>query len=423
MAFLFRACRRGEEERDVLPDGGGVDVMEGGDGVHDWPDNKPLPRSVGGYYYYEEGEVEEDGGGRCFLLRPCSRRAKNHARGRRGRSMARINPMVDINHLAQESELATVAALQQKRSLPARSPSRKLTPYPGKTQPSSLKNLARFVQTQAPGGLGAMDRNPSFRRSNAERYSLTNDSSKASSVCAESGAKPIRSGRREKDGKSGSSSEGQESSNSGAGTQDSGSGDSGNTGTSTNTRGSTCSYDSIDWSKPPSSLLEASMRRVAINERKEIVEREKERIRKLKLYPKPLKVFTESFFKGLLGGNSQWASDARVVDCFHEDARMMTHDGQMYYGRLGLIKRLNRGMERLLKMLGEHGKGKLPKNQKLDLAKLQEMGLECLEPVQTEEGTWRVVFNMKKGVLKYSFEDEFVMEEGTIRKLTRRMIK
>ena len=91
------------------------------------------------------------------------------------------------------------------------------------------------------------------------------------------------------------------------------------------------------------------MRRVAINERKEIVEREKERIRKLKLYPKPLKVFTESFFKGLLGGNAQWASDARVVDCFHEDARMMTHDGQMYYGRLGLIKRLNRGMERLLK--------------------------------------------------------------------------
>ena len=47
-----------------------------------------------------------------------------------------------------------------------------------------------------------------------------------------------------------------------------------------------------------------------------------------------------------------------------------------YYGRNGLIKRLNRGMERLLKMLGEHkGKIKGMKTQKkgdpLDLNKLQ----------------------------------------------------
>ncbi len=106
----------------------------------------------------------------------------------------------------------------------------------------------------------------------------------------------------------------------------------------------------------------------------------------------------------------------------------MTHDGQMYYGRSGLIKRLNRGMERLLKMLGEH-KGKIKgvkqqrKGDPLDLNKLQEMGLECLEPVQVEEGTWRVVFNMKKGVLKYSFEDEFVMEDNNIKKLTRRLVR
>merc|ERR1712224_941208 len=100
----------------------------------------------------------------------------------------------------------------------------------------------------------------------------------------------------------------------------------------------------------------------------------------------------------------------------------MTHDGQMYYGRNGLIKRLNRGMERLLKMLGEKG-GKRAKLDQLDLNKLQEMGLECLEPVQIEEGTWRVVFNMKKGVLKYSFEDEFVMEDKCIKKLTRRLIR
>merc|ERR1711937_1104536 len=119
------------------------------------------------------------------------------------------------------------------------------------------------------------------------------------------------------------------------------------------------------------------MRRVAMNEKAEMVAREKERIKKLKLYPKPLKVFTESFFRGLLNGNSEWASDERVIDCFHEEARMMTHDGQMYYGRSGLIKRLNRGMERLLKMLGEHNKGKGRKHKELDLNKLQEMGLEC----------------------------------------------
>ena len=61
-----------------------------------------------------------------------------------------------------------------------------------------------------------------------------------------------------------------------------------------------------------------------------VQERERERIKKLKLYPKPLKIFTESFFRGLLSGNGQWASDERVVGCFHEEARMMTHDGQMY---------------------------------------------------------------------------------------------
>ena len=60
--------------------------------------------------------------------------------------------------------------VQEKRSLPSRSPSRKLTPYPGKTGASSLKNLQRLM---APGSqvMSAGDRQTSLtgptRRSTA----------------------------------------------------------------------------------------------------------------------------------------------------------------------------------------------------------------------------------------------------------------
>jgi hypothetical protein len=430
MAFLFRACQKGDSTQGVAIES----------------DQARIPRSVGGYnednmmQYNMMQQHQEEANPSCF--RVC-RGIGFRGRGRGGRenSSKRVVPMDNATFSA---EMTAGAHLQQKKSLPSRSPSRKLTPYPGKTGASSLEKLKMLAPPGVGGGGGmTMDRGlgNSFRRSNAKKYDLIKGSilsssqdSRASSICANSGAKPIKSEKsngsssRSKSNSngdsSGSNSKSRES-RSGTGTGGSGSAESGESATH-----STCSYDSIDWSKPPSSLLEASMRRVAMNEKKEMVAREKERIKKLKLYPKPLKVFTEMFFRGLLSGNAEWAADAKVVDCFHEEARMMTHDGQMYYGRNGLIKRLNRGMERLLKMLGEHNKGKgkkskqtLGTDQVLDLNKLQEMGLECCEPVQTEEGTWSVVFNMKKGVIKYSFEDEFVMEGQNIKKLTRRLIR
>jgi len=408
MAFLFRACNNGGSKTGSLED-----------------DEGALPVST--YYHgHDKAAMRTTKRQWCFR-NPCLATRSRP----RGRSVAPVEmTAADINN----GDGGGGHRVQEKRSLPSRSPSRKLTPYPGKTGASSLKNLQRLM---APGSqvMSAGDRQTSFNRSNAKKYSLTNvQESKASSICANSGAKPISEHNRRGRGRSnsnsnsngesgsGSNSKSRESRSSGTNTNGSGSNESGDTGTSSNTY-STCSYDSIDWSKPPSSLLEASMRRVAINEKREMENREKERIKKLKLYPKPLKIFTESFFRGLLSGNGQWASDPRLVNCFNEDARMMTHDGQMYYGRSGLIKRLNRGMERLLKMLGEHNKKKKEQTDKLDLQKLQEMGLECLEPVQVEEGVWRVVFNMKKGVLKYSFEDEFVMENNCIKKLTRRLIR
>lgn len=428
MAFLFRACQRGEVEETTY----NYNISES--------DQVRLPRSVGGYQednmmQYIHGSDQESNNPSCF--RACSKGGWGLGRGSVGRGRERSRnrkKIVPMDNATFSAEMTPAAHLQQKKSLPSRSPSRKLTPYPGKTGASSLEKLKML----APGRNGSMDMDRSnsssnfcsFKRSNAKKYdfkglSSMNMDSRASSICANSGAKPIREKSNGSSSRSKSNSNGDSSGSgtrSGTGTGGSGSAESGESNTH-----STCSYDSIDWSKPPSSLLEASMRRVAMNEKKEMVAREKERIKKLKLYPKPLKVFTEMFFRGLLSGNAEWAADEKVVACFHEEARMMTHDGQMYYGRNGLIKRLNRGMERLLKMLGEHNKGKgkksKPVDQVLDLNKLQEMGLECCEPVQTEEGTWSVVFNMKKGVIKYSFEDEFVMEGQNIKKLTRRLIR
>mmetsp|Transcript_10333 Transcript_10333/g.26207 ORF Transcript_10333/g.26207 Transcript_10333/m.26207 type:complete len:415 (-) Transcript_10333:330-1574(-) len=414
MAFFFRSCQRSDPEpyaddRDLPRD---EDEEESG-----------LPRSFAGRW---KGDVLGKEGPNHSNFAPegdnrlwCCRVPFTYGR------QTRVIPADSTMYAA---ELA--ASVQKKAGMPARSPSRKLTPYPGKTAVATLQHLEMIAPAKS-----TMDRN----RSQLTSSNSTIAASRASSICANSGARPKRISKANGSGSRSSNEAGSKGRASGSdGTASGSGGTGGGSGTTSGSGGqdsrggtegsgksaySSCSFESIDWSKPPSSLLEASMRRVALNEKAEMEALEKERIKTRKKYPRPIKVFTESFFRGLVSGHIQWASAESVSASFHEDARMVTHDGQMYYGRTGIIKRLNRGMERLLKMLGDHKKITTKGSERLDLTKLQEMGLECCEPVKVDESTWSVRYNMKKGVLRYSFEDEFVLEETSIKKLTRRMIR
>ena len=393
-------------------------------------------------YHYDTFEEEKQP---CWSFNPCGTlwRAKAAAGGTRVAPVERERYAADM-----------IAAVQQRKAalMPTRSASRKLTPYPGKTAVANLQHLEMIAPVHASG----MHRGGLHRSHGRLSSSSSIAASRASSICANSGAKPVRPGGRHgkrskdrganRDGSDGSGRSGSASNedSSGHNSRTSGSsglssGDMGSGGTGQDSRGtsrgtgssgysgdsvySRCSYDSIDWSRPPQSLLEASMRRVAMNERAELERTERERLKAMRKYPRAIKVFSEKFFRGLVNGYTQWASAEQVESCFHEEVVMMTHDGQMYYGRVAVIKRLNRGMDRLLKMLGKQ-RGK---NKDFDLARLQEMGVECCDPVQEDEGTWRVVYNMKKGVLQYSFEDEFIMEDNgsqvVIKKLTRRLVR
>lgn len=53
--------------------------------------------------------------------------------------------------------------------------------------------------------------------------------------------------------------------------------------------------------------------------------------------------FGEGFLVALLAGNGRWASEASVFELFVEDARMATHDKEVFYGKTAIIRRLNGG--------------------------------------------------------------------------------
>ncbi|KAG2499826.1 hypothetical protein HYH03_002118 [Edaphochlamys debaryana] len=62
--------------------------------------------------------------------------------------------------------------------------------------------------------------------------------------------------------------------------------------------------------------------------------------------------FAAAFLRALAAGDVKWGSSPAVGGLFAEDARMLTHDAQLFSGRTAIIRRLNAGMEQLHKMLG-----------------------------------------------------------------------
>ena len=331
--------------------------------------------------------------------------------------------------------------------MPARIPSRKLTPYPGKGTYAAMQQ----IELVAPGPV-QMD-GPRRRAVAASRVHPAPPASTGSD--AESGlewrsdvaecdgqasgrawspSKVHQRGRLTRAGSGGSGSDdsganGDKTDRSGGDSGGSGnnSGDSGNTrGTIASGSGRSGSWSSIeiDWNRPPRSLLEASARRVAQHEIDQKMQEREERRRKreLRRRSKPANAtgyFVQYFFEAVAAGDTHWASSQKVDILFaDEDARMLTHDGGRYYGKGGILKRLNRGIESLLKMTGPIKLDEKPE----DIYSIP--GIQITGPLEVAPLKWKVTYAMKYNMNTFKFEDEFdLIDNGQIKTLTRRLLK
>ena len=97
---------------------------------------------------------------------------------------------------------------------------------------------------------------------------------------------------------------------------------------------------------------------------------------------------------------------------------MLTHDGGRYYGKGGILKRLNRGLESLLKMTGPIKLDEQPE----DIYSIP--GIEITGPSEVAPLKWKVTYAMKYNMNTFKFEDEFdLIDNGQIKTLTRRLLK
>eukprot|EP00210_Caulerpa_lentillifera_P005528 g5287.t1 len=163
-----------------------------------------------------------------------------------------------------------------------------------------------------------------------------------------------------------------------------------------------------DTTQPPRSLLEASSRRVA----KHIEESMKVKQEEKKISGQNIcKRFTEAYTKALKNANLKWASEQNVTELFHQEAKLITHDKQIHVGLTAIIRRLNTGVENLLKMADQ--------NEDQMNAEAAEDMVSVSEPKEMSEGVWVVTYKTQWGIRVFTFEDEFHIHDNKIKKLKR----
>lgn len=145
--------------------------------------------------------------------------------------------------------------------------------------------------------------------------------------------------------------------------------------------------------------------------------------------------FAEQFQKALLTGNASWGSLPEVGSVLDEMCEMVGHDGQVYVGRAAIIRRLNKGMEQFLKMLGVTGEqndeasaiqlaakaGKIETS--LEVASLSGASIPSGRgggPGTSQRSSLVVVtYTFKAGMRKFKLQDRFKVRRGTICRLRR----
>ncbi|KAK9829151.1 hypothetical protein WJX72_004206 [[Myrmecia] bisecta] len=150
----------------------------------------------------------------------------------------------------------------------------------------------------------------------------------------------------------------------------------------------------ISSDRRPSSLLEASARRLALAKHRS----EAALNSSAQSIPQQ---FIDAYMEAVKAGDAQWASAALVSGLFAEQAKMVTQDKQTYHGKPAVVRRLNKGMETLLRMAGQEAADAAP-------------DFTVEGPSETASGTWLVTYIFKRGMAKYRVVNEFTIVAGEI---------
>ena len=151
------------------------------------------------------------------------------------------------------------------------------------------------------------------------------------------------------------------------------------------------------------------------------------------------RAFAEAFLAALSAGNTKWASEAAVGDLLADAAKMVGLDKQLYVGKTAIIRRLNGGMEQLVKMAqatatdssssssnaspgdataataaGSSGSiaslaKQLPKPQ---------LTVSCPDP-KGKPSVVEAVYSFRWGIRKFTMRDEFIVRGGQVLRLRR----
>jgi hypothetical protein len=135
--------------------------------------------------------------------------------------------------------------------------------------------------------------------------------------------------------------------------------------------------------------------------------------------------FANAFLEALAAGNTKWGSDAAVAQLLHETAKMLGLDKQLYVGKTAIIRRLNSGMDQLVKMVAanavDSSGSSSSSNAAAELASSMPKPLltvTCPDP-KAKPSLVVAQYTFKWGMRKFTLRDEFIVKNGQIMRLRR----
>jgi hypothetical protein len=138
--------------------------------------------------------------------------------------------------------------------------------------------------------------------------------------------------------------------------------------------------------------------------------------------------FADAFLAALAAGNTKWGSEAAVAQLLHDTAKMLGLDKQLYVGKTAIIRRLNSGMDQLVKMVAANavdssgdGSSSNAAAAAADLASNMpkpQLSVTCPDP-KAKPSLVVAQYTFKWGLRKFTLRDEFIVRNGQIMRLCR----
>jgi len=146
------------------------------------------------------------------------------------------------------------------------------------------------------------------------------------------------------------------------------------------------------------SLFEASAYRVASHEYSDKIKRGQPDVDHKGIPDK----FLELYLAALKDSNTRWASSPEVAALFADSAKLVSQDKQSSNGKAAVLRRLDQGVEMLVKMAGKD-------------AAMPDWDVKG--PNLTESLTHEYKCTVRRGALKLSFSLDFMIVGGKIQQL------